>query len=295
MSHGPILVVGAGPVGLTLASELRRTDLPIRVVDRLPEPSPWSKAVAVHARTMELLRSLGVAARFEEESVHAVGAALLADGKTLAEVGFEHVDSAFPYAACLPQDVTESILHDLLVERGGAVERSVELVALDQDDGGVRATLRNSEGAETAETFEYVIGCDGGHSTVRGLIGSKLEGSFEGATFLLVDCDAEHSLGRDRIYLVFHPDGIFALFPLPGERVRLVAQIPGKPAPGAEPTLEEAQGISDARTDRALALRDPRWLTYFEVHNAQVPEYRLGRVFLAGDAAHVHSPAGARA
>ena len=77
--------------------------------------------------------------------------------------------------------------------------------------------------------------------------------------------------------------------------MRLVAQIPGKPATGAEPTLEEAQGISDARTDRALALRDPRWLTYFEVHNAQVPEYRLGRVFLAGDAAHVHSPAEARA
>lgn len=233
----------------------------------------------------------GIAERFVAEAVHAVGATFLAEGKALAEVGFEHVDSAYRYAACLPQDVTESLLHDLLVERGGAVERAVELVALDQDDGGVTATLRNADGDETA-TFSFVVGCDGGHSKVRDLVGTRLAGSFDGASFLLVDCDADHALDRARIYLILHPDGLFALFPLPGGRVRLVVQLPGKLEAGAEPTLADAQHLSDVRTGGALALRNPRWVTSFEIHEAQVPQYRFGRAFLTGDAAHIHSPAG---
>ncbi len=292
MSGRPILVVGAGPVGLTLACELLRGEVPVRLVDTLPQPSPWSKAVAVHARTLELLRAMGVVERFVESAVQVVGATLLGDGRTLAEVGFEQVDSVYRFAACLPQDETESILDGLLAERGGAVERAVELVALDQDADRVTATLRDPGGTERCDDFDFVVGCDGGHSTVRRLAGTQLEGAFEGATFLLVDCDADHALERDRIYLVFHREGLFGLFPLPGRRVRLIAQVAAAPAGAPQPTLADAQRLSDTRTNGALALSDPRWLTYFEIHNAQVPEYRLGRVFLAGDAAHVHSPAG---
>lgn len=293
MSDGrPILVVGAGPVGLTLATELRRGGVPVRIVDKLAEPSTWSKAVAVHARTLEVLRAMGIAEPFVDASVLATGATLLAEGKSLAEVDFEHVDSAYRYAACLPQDVTESLLHDLLAERGGRVERAVELVALDQDDDGVTATLRAGDGAESTERFAYVVGCDGGHSTVRSLVGTSLAGSFDGQTFLLVDCDADHSLDRKRIYLVLHADGVFGLFPLPGKRVRLIAELRSKPEAGAQPSLASAQTISDGRTGGALTLTEPRWITYFEIHEAQVPQYRFGRAFLAGDAAHVHSPAG---
>lgn len=291
MSDDPILVVGAGPVGLTLAGELCRGGVPVRIVDRLTEPSRLSKAVAVHARTLELLAAGGLADRLLARSVRVTGARLIAAGKTLAEVGFEHVDSRFPFAACLPQDVTESLLHELLVERGGAVERGVELSALSQDEDGVTATLRDGGGRETTDRFSYAVGCDGGRSTVRGLVGARLEGSFDGETFMLVDCDAAHALERELIHLVFHRDGLFALFPLQGERVRLVIQVTEKSAT-AEPTLDDAQRLGDERTGGALALRNARWVTYFEIHEAQVPQYRIGRVFLAGDAAHVHSPAG---
>ncbi len=292
MTDRPILVVGAGPVGLTLAGVLRRDDIPVRIVDRLAEPSRLSKAVAVHARTLELLAADGLADRFLAKSVHAAGARLLAEGKTLAEIDFEHVDSPYRFAACLPQDVSESLLYGHLAERGGSVERGVELVALSQDDDGVTATLRDVAGRETEGRYSYVVGCDGGHSTVRSLLGARLEGSFDGATFLLVDCDAGHALDRELLYLVLHRDGLLALFPLQGERVRLVIQLAGRSGAGPEPTLADAQRLSDERTDRALTLRNARWVSSFEIHEAQVPRYRFGRAFLAGDAAHVHSPAG---
>lgn len=291
MSGAPVLVVGGGPVGLVMASELARTGVPARIVDKLAEPSPWSRAVGVHARTLELLERLEVTERIVAESVHVRGASLVAEGETLAEIGFEHVDSAYRFAACLPQDVTEAILRERLSELGLETERAVELVGLEQEDDGVAATLRHADGREERATFSYVVGCDGGHSTVRSLVGTKLEGTFEGTSFLLADCDVEHELPRDRIFLYLAPGGLFALFPLPGLRCRLAAQV-AKPEPGAEPALETAQAIADERTDGAMRLSNPRWLTYFGAHEAQVPSYRFGRVFLAGDAAHVHSPAG---
>jgi 2-polyprenyl-6-methoxyphenol hydroxylase-like FAD-dependent oxidoreductase len=292
MNAEPILVVGAGPVGLVVASELARAGVPVRIIDKLPEPSPWSKAVVVHARSLELLETLGIENRFIDQGVRTVGASLIAEGKTLAELDFTHVDTAYPFAASLPQDTTESILRDLLSTFGVETERPVELVGLTQDDGTVTATMRRADGRDESAAFSYAVGCDGGHSSVRSLVGSKLEGSFEGTSFLLADCDVDHSLARDRIYLYFAPEGIFALFPLPGARCRIAAQLAGKPTPGSEPTLEPTQRLADERTNGALRLSNPRWLTYFEIHEAQVPSYRIGRVFLAGDAAHVHSPAG---
>ncbi len=287
-----ILVVGAGPVGLVLACELRRGGVPVRLVDKLPAPSPRSKAVSVHARTLELLESMGVVDRFLGESVRTAGASLVAGGTTLADVDFAGVDTRYPFAACLPQDVTESILRDLLADLGGRIERGVELIDLAQDADGVRATLRHPDGGAETAGFSYAVGCDGGHSTVRHAVGVRLEGSSEGERFLLADCDAEHELARDRIYLWVAEHGLCALFPLHGRRVRLAAHVARSWDQSAEPALGEAQRIADERTGEALRLSNPRWLTYFEIHEAQVPQYRFGRVFLAGDAAHVHSPAG---
>ena len=289
--NDPILVVGAGPVGLVAAAELARGGIPVRIIDVLPAPSPWSKAVAVHSRTMEHFRSLGVDEEILASGVTVPRVSLVSGDRTLAEVDFSAVESAFPYMVCLPQDATEAILTDKLLDLGVEIERGVELVGLTQDDTSATATFRDANG-ETEATFSYVAGCDGGHSTVRRLVGTQLEGTFHGVQFLLADCDAEHDLDRDRMIMFFHDSGMLGLFPLQGKRCRLVIQLEHGLPTGSEPTLEATQRLADERTGSKLRLHDPRWLTSFEIHFGQVPRYRYGRAFLAGDAAHIHSPAG---
>ena len=243
--NDPILVVGAGPVGLVAAAELARGGIPVRIIDVLPEPSPWSKAVAVHSRTMEHFRSLGVDEEILAAGVTVPRVSLVSGDKTLAEVDFAAVESAFPYMVCLPQDATEAILTDKLLDLGVEIERGVELVGLTQDDTSATATFRDANGETEAATFSYVAGCDGGHSTVRRLVGTQLEGTFHGVHFLLADCDAEHDLDRDRMIMFFHESGMLGLFPLPGKRCRLVIQL----AHGA-PDGERADARGDAAPDR---------------------------------------------
>lgn len=287
----PVLVAGAGPVGLATACELARGGVPVRIVDRLAEPSRLSRAVGVHARTLEQLDSLGVASEMLAAGIRVPGVVLLAKGRTLAEAGFESIDSAFPFMLCLPQNTTEAILAKELTRLGVEVERPVELTGLEQDEAGATVELGRAGGGSERATFSYVVGADGAHSTVRRLVGTELKGTFHGVRFLLADCDAEHDLQRDRIYLVFHESGVLGIFPLHGRRCRLIAQLPDGTGED-EPTLEDAQRLCDERTGGRLVLERARWLTAFEIHYGQVPQYRFGRVFLAGDAAHIHSPAG---
>jgi 2-polyprenyl-6-methoxyphenol hydroxylase-like FAD-dependent oxidoreductase len=265
----------------------------VRLVDKLSEPSTLSKAIAVHARSLEHLERMGIADRLIDRGVRATGMILVDGGRELASVNLDEVESRYRFALCVPQTDTESVLTDRLHELGGEIERGIELVGLEQDgDGDVTATLRGPGGDERLRC-SFVAGCDGGHSTVRKLIGQKLEGSFEGVWFLIADCDADHDLGEDQMVTFLHGDGVLAFFPLGGPRARLIVQL-GRDRPAREaPTLEETAEVTAVRTGgRVVRIRNPRWLAYFEIHHGQVASYRVGNVFLAGDAAHIHSPAG---
>ncbi|HYI38058.1 MAG TPA: FAD-dependent monooxygenase [Thermoleophilaceae bacterium] len=279
-----MLVVGAGPVGLLLACELARRDVPVRLIDKLERPTDQSRAIVVHARSLEMLQQVGVVDRFLEAGVRATAMTMHSSGREVARVELDIVDSPFPFSLALPQTDTEAILTARLEELGTTVDRGTELVSFEQDDDGVRATLADGETVEAS----YVVGTDGSHSTVRHQMGLGLEGSFKGQTFLIADVEAEYELPRESMHTFFHRDGTFLLFPLLGDRVRIIAEVPtGSP----EPTLWEVQAIADARAGE-IRLSEAHWLTVFEIHHAQVRSYRRGRAFLAGDAAHVHSPAG---
>ncbi|GAA4868893.1 FAD-dependent monooxygenase [Actinomycetospora straminea] len=288
-----VLVVGAGPVGLTAACQLARLGITVRVVDALATPTTESRAVGVHARSLEMLAALGVLPALEARG-RRIGVLAMTDGRsgdTRARIPVGDIASRHPYVLDIPQPDTEAVLADRAAELGVAVERGTRLTALAQDGEGVTVTLAGPEGERT-EQVGWVVGADGGHSTTRHLLGTHLEGAFHGQHFAMADVDVDTSLTRDTIWMFTHPEGMGIHFPLAGDRARVMFLVE-EPTADA-PTLAEIQSLADARMGGRLRVRDPRWLAYFEVHHAQVPQYRHGRVLLAGDAAHIHSPAGAQ-
>ncbi|MDD7964057.1 FAD-dependent monooxygenase [Actinomycetospora lemnae] len=295
METDGVLVVGAGPVGLTAACGLARLGVPVRVVDALETPTTQSRAVAIHARSLETLASLEVLPALEGRGRRIAGLAMV-DGRTgepRADVDFTGIPSRHPYILDIAQPDTEAVLAERAAALGIVVERGVTLTALRQDDDGVEVTLRTG-GEEHTARVGWVVGADGGHSTTRHLVGTHLEGAFHGQHFAMADVDVATDLSPDVLRMFTHPDGLAMLFPLAGSRARVMFLVedPGTDAP--DPTLEQVQALADARMGGRVQLSDPRWVTYFEVHHAQVPQYRHGRVLLAGDAAHIHSPAGAQ-
>jgi 2-polyprenyl-6-methoxyphenol hydroxylase-like FAD-dependent oxidoreductase len=240
-----------------------------------------------------MLDRMGVIEDLLATGVKSTGMNMVAKGKTLVRVPLDSVDSAFPYTFVTAQTETERVLTEHVTALGVSIDRGCTATALTQDDDAVHLTVQHPDGAVEQVTASWVIGTDGGHSTVRKMVGTKLEGSFEGERFILGDVEAEHGLGNTNMYTFLSPDGPVVTLPMRGGRVRFLAQIhdaPGTPL-NLHPSQEELQQILDQRIG-GITITQSHWLTCFEIHHGQVPGYRYGRVFLAGDAAHIHSPAG---
>lgn len=285
-----VLVIGAGPTGLMAACELVRRGLSVRIVDERPAASTKSKAIVVHARTLELLEEAGVSEALIARGLPLRGVTMWAGGEVIVTAEFEDLDSRFPYLLSISQADTERVLTDRLEQLGGKIERETQLLRLRQDGTGVTATVKKA-GEETIRAA-WVIGCDGSRSTVR----KQLELGFDGATddeqFLLADVKIAWDVRDDRISTWLAEDGLVACFPMREGRWRVIASAPRGDGSEAEPTLADIQGILDRRTATGGQLSDATWLSRFRIHCRQVSTYRDDRVFLAGDAAHVHSPAG---
>ena len=305
VEHPEVLIVGAGPVGLVLAVELARRSIPLRIIDRLVEPTTQSRAIVVHARSLEMFARLGIVDAIIAAGVRSTGMQVHADGGVIADVPLGTVDSPYPYSITIAQTETERILAGRLSELGVEIERGIELLTLEQHEQGVRSTVGNRDGQRGTIESTWIVGTDGAHSTVRHQLGLTLDGSFVGQRFMMGDVTARYDLPHSSMHMFFSTDaGPLLLFPMVGNRVRIIAEVAtaadttdaagGHDSaydPKAEPSLAELQAVAEARMGR-VELLSARWLTYFDVHHAQVPLYRKGRAFLAGDAAHVHSPAG---
>jgi 2-polyprenyl-6-methoxyphenol hydroxylase-like FAD-dependent oxidoreductase len=288
-----VLVVGGGPVGLVAGAELARRGVRVRVIDKLAQPTDQSRAVAVHARSLDMFDRMGIVDEILSTGIKATAMQLYAGHSKLFRVPLGGVDSAFPFTLTTAQTETERVLGEHLESLGVTVDRGVELAALTQDTDAVHLTLRGPDGSTEQVSASWVIGADGGHSMVRKMVGTKLAGSFVGERFLLGDVDAEHSLDLNSMHTFFSPDGPVVVLPMAGGRMRFLAQVhdaPGTPI-NMNPTQDELQAVIDRRIG-GIRLVHSHWLTSFEIHHARVPAYRWGRVFLAGDAAHIHSPAG---
>ena len=300
-SAGPsvdVLVVGAGPTGLALAAFLTAEGASVRLVDRLPDRVHESRALAIQPRTLELLAGLGVTAELVARGNRGVRVVMHFPRRTVAanlfELGLD--DTAYPYLLFLSQAVTEEVLGAHLATRGVPVERRVELVDLRQDADGVTCELAGPDGASSRCRARFVVGCDGQRSSVRQLAGIRFGGSAYPQTFVLADVEAD-GIAPGSAHAFVTPQGLLFFFPLGRPTTwRMLAMRPPDETGLLDeaPTLADVQILCDTYTGGDVWLHSPAWRTRFRIHHRRAEHYRAGRVFVAGDAAHVHSPAGAQ-
>jgi 2-polyprenyl-6-methoxyphenol hydroxylase-like FAD-dependent oxidoreductase len=285
-----ILIVGAGPSGLALATELARNGVSSLLLDRQTAGANTSRAAVVHARTLEVLEPLGIV-----PDLHALGVKVpifrVRDrDHALITIDFRDLPSAYPYTLMCPQSDTEAVLLRRLEDLGGKVVRPCTVTAMRPKGEGVDIVVRNTDEEHTIRAH-YVAGCDGMHSIVREQAGIAFEGASYEEGFVLADVHMDWPLSRQEVSLFFSPAGLVVVAPLSHDRIRVVATVQNA---SSEPSAAEVQALLDERgpEDRRARVRDVVWSSRFHIHHRVARSPRHGNVFLVGDAAHVHSPAG---
>jgi 2-polyprenyl-6-methoxyphenol hydroxylase-like FAD-dependent oxidoreductase len=283
-----VLVVGAGPTGLTAAISLVARGHEVTVVDRQAEGQNTSRAGVVYARTLEVLEPYGVTERLAVEGIHARRFTIRDRDRVLMTVPFDWLPTVYPYTLLVPQAVTEAVLLQRLNELGGRVLRPYTLTSLDQDPIGVTATFAGGERMRAS----YVVGADGVHSTVREQtrIGFG-DGDEAGASYSLADVHLSGGLPADEVTVFFSPDGQLVSVPFPDGSYKLVASVAQAPP---EPQADFMQELVDARGPQAqrAIIKDILWGSRFRIQHGVADRFHAGRIALAGDAAHHNSPLG---
>jgi len=289
-----VLIAGAGPVGMTLANELARHGVPVRIVDKSAARTDKSKALVLWSRTLELLDDAGYAAPFVAAGVAGHGANISNGKDIVARASLDSIDSRFPYALMIPQSETERVLEERLAAHGVTVERTVELTSFADKGSAVEATLKKADGSSETLSADWLAGCDGAHSAVRHGLGLPFEGSTMDSDWWLADGHIAGLEPKDRMHIFWHRDGILAFFPIVGDRWRVIGDLGAAVgnAHRADPSLEEVNAMISHRATPGIVMSDAVWLSCFRINERKVKDYSKGRVFLAGDAAHIHSPAG---
>lgn len=286
-----VLVVGAGPVGLFLACELVRRGVSCRIIDAGHGPSTTSKALGVMPRTLEIMQIAGLSERFASAGQACPRVVIATPKRTLASVSFADLESDFPSIAMVPQNTTEAIFTDRLRELGVAVEYDTRLVTFEQRADRVVATLRTPAGEEQRVEASYLCGCDGARSTVREALGIAFRGSEYPEKFLLADLVADLDLPEDTLFLYPGKAGPLAIFPMGNHRRRIVAVAENQTG---DVTERELRQLFAERGPRLGAIRELIWTSRFSIHRRSAAAMQMGRAFLLGDAAHIHSPFGAQ-
>lgn len=315
-----VLVVGAGPTGLTMALQLARRGVAVRIIDRNEGPSPESRAAVVHARTLEFLAQLGLARRALAMGRPLSRLRLVQRGRLRAEIPLGRIgagQSEFPYILSLGQNETEALLLSALREQGVPVMRGCEAISIDEREGGVRVGVRRGElqhagraaGATAGargpdaivETEEFIdcawlCACDGSSSFVRHALDASFQGGAYEHRFYLADCRVDGGIADDGVTVCPDRRSLVAFFAMAGDRrFRVIGKLPREMAAATTIPFETIASIASGDSRLELSLSDPRWSSIYRLHHRAVERLRVGRtrrIFLLGDAAHVHSPVG---
>ncbi|MCE9619159.1 MAG: FAD-dependent monooxygenase [Planctomycetes bacterium] len=297
MSQPQVLIVGAGPTGLVLALWLKKLGVRFRIIDKTAEAGTTSRAMGVHARTLEFYRQMGIADEAIARGVKVAGINLWGRGRKAMRLRFGNIGaglSPFPFMLDFPQDQHEAFLIEKLAAMGTKVERRTELLGFEEQPGGIRATLKRPDNSEEICQVAYLAGCDGARSAVRtGLDVGFPGGTFDGL-FYVADVEASGPSIDHEIHVDVDDGDFVAIFPFKDDkRVRLIGAVRQKP--GSEPrelTFDDIRGT--AIEHMRITVNKMNWFSTYHVHHRVADHFRKGRAFLLGDAAHIHSPVGAQ-
>lgn len=311
MTDTDVLIAGAGPVGLTAAIELARRGVGVRIVDPLLEPPQYAKAVGVQPRTLEVFERMGILRQVLDAAVHFRGQIVYVNGELAGRIEFAlPADVPFGFIG-LPQYSTERVLREELATHGVPIERGTRLAAFEQDAGGVTAIVEGAGGHQTVRA-DYLLGADGAHSVVRKTLGLTFEGAAFDEQYMLGDVEVDWSQPAGYAIRAMHQsdgaiDDLLVCIPLPGRgRYRMSMLVPPELSTeatsgvqhgfesGNPPELEHIQAVLDRLSPEPARARNLRWSSVFRISHRIVDAYGNGRVFVAGDAAHIHPPTGAQ-
>src|SRR5450830_1433654 len=305
--HHPVLIAGAGPTGLIAAMELSRMGVPVRLIDKLTAPSATSRALAVQARTLELLQQRGLTDKMLAAGNKAHAGSLYGRGKLLGKVDLSRIPGRHNYVLLLSQAETERLLTEQLALQGVQIERGVELIGFVQSQAstlasGVLAELRHADGRIEQLQAAALISAEGAHSSARHALNLAFEGKSLKPTYALADLYVDGEIASDQLSIFISDHGFLAMFPLAQGHFRMIAIEPDAEArqddelvrdiPGDPPTLAQLQAIYDAHSPVPATLSNIVWSSHFRINSRMLQTLRQGNVFFGGDAAHIHSPAG---
>ncbi len=295
MEQSDVLIVGAGPTGLVLALWLTKAGAKVRIVDKTASPGTTSRALAVQARTLELYRQLDLTDAVVARGHRVPAGNFWIKGERKARIPLQDIGKGltpYPFMQIFPQDEHEGLLIERLGALGVDVERQTELVSFVESEHGVTARLRGPDGGEQEHRARYLAGCDGARSKVRETIGTGFPGGTYRQVFYVADIDGEGAALDGELHIDLDRADFVAIFPLAGRgRARLIGTVRDERADRAE-TLTFDDISDHAISQMKVSIRKVNWFSTYHVHHRVTQHFRKGRAFLAGDAAHIHSPAG---
>ncbi len=294
MSHTPVLIVGAGPTGLMMACELARYGISFRIIDKKPERTLTSNAAGIQTRTLEILNHIGVGNTFIRNGLVCKSLNIYLDNLAPLKISFEHLDSLYRYILMLPQAETERIFISRLEEYHHHVERPLELTSIFKLAGdGYEATLKHPDGNIEKMTCDWIIGCDGAHSTLRDRCNMKFAGEDLQEQFMVADAVMDSFLPNNELHVFNSKGRALAVFPIGKNNYRLAANLHLEYQRQFFTEKEVKELVID-RGRKEFNVQSISWISPFWIHSKLVHQFRYDRIFLAGDAAHIHSPVGAQ-
>lgn len=296
-----VLIVGAGPTGLALACQLIRYGVDFIIIDKKETTTPYSKAIGVQARTLEIYEQIGLADKLVEAGTKANAARMIEGGKIRGEISFKDIGkgmSPFPFFLIVEQGEHERILHDFIKSRGHEIRWLTELDSLTHDQAGVTATIKDASGKQETVHAKYLVGGDGSKSLVRHSLGLEFSGGTFERLFYVADVQIKWDFSHGAFYVCLAKHTVTAFFPMRGgaeNKYRIVGTFPeGHDKDEGEILYEEVERRIVADTELDLDISDVNWFSVYKVHSRSVNKFSNGRCFLAGDSAHIHTPAGAQ-